>query len=290
MTSFVFCLYLLILFMFGTIQASWAESNSAQLTLNQSVFIGGNSYITVDEDRKLTPEIIMSRHDGNLRGQKSTTNIIHVSKKNAPTWIIFAVSNPTDNTNWILHFGNTLDGRIGLAKNISVFNHTTGTLTTYPSLDKTTKSPFLGSALPLQIQANAENTILIRIEAQNGLPLTLAPQIMSQDDFMRLLLDGKLTTIIAVFLFIVAIAFFTASFYLRKHYASLSLITYYLILCALFLNTDIRLIGESILRGEVFFTLYIISFAILLISTKFFTQITYGYDCIGNLYPCRVLG
>lgn len=282
MTRLVFCLCLLIS-MFVAAQASWAESNSAQLTLNQPVFIGGNSYITVDEDHKLTPEIIMSRHDGNLRGQKNTTSIVHVREKDAPTWLVFTVTNPTDNTNWVIHFGNTLDGRIGLAKNISVFNHTTGTLTTYPSLEKTTESPFLGAALPLQIQANADNIILIRIEAQNGLPLTIAPQIMSQDDFMRLLLDGKLATIIAVFLFIVAIAFFTASFYLRKHYSSLSLITYYLILCALFLNTDIRLIGERVLRGEIFFALYIVSFAILLIATKFFTQITYNRRPMENM-------
>lgn len=259
-----------------------AETIASTLNIDKAVSIANTSYITLDTNDTLNPDLIITQHNNKLRGKRNTTNVINLGADAGTAWIVFTVENPTTNENWVLHFGGTLDGRSGLIQKLSIFNHDTGQIIFYPSTSNA-ENPFLGNALPLEIQPETTNVFLMQIEPQNGLPLTIAPTIMSQKQYIASILDGDLKTILAIFCFIVAIAFFSASFYLRKHYASLSLISYYLILCAVFINTDIRVIGEGLIRGEVLFVLYMASFAVLLIATKFFINISYDRRPMENM-------
>ncbi len=281
-------LALVFLCLLSSIPSTLAQNNTNTLTLDASASVADVapfSYLTVDNDRILSPESLVSRHKSNLRGQHIKSDIINLGLNDAPSWILFSVHNTTRNDDWVLHFGNTLDGRMGVAKKIHVMNYSTRQTMTYPPEEDDLKNQpqLLGAALPIKITPGGQNIFVIYAEPQNGLPLMLAPKIMSQDTYMRMMLNGDASNFLATALFIGVISFFAASFYITRHYTSIALISYYTLLSAIFFNLDVNFVASGLINGSTLLVLYIISFIPLFIAAKFFNQITHDYRPMENM-------
>ncbi|MGH1402702.1 MAG: ATP-binding protein [Alphaproteobacteria bacterium] len=286
--GFPACLVYVFLLILLSPPHSFAQNNTNTLILDNSASvtsIAPFSYITTDHDRILSPESLVSRHKSNLRGQHITSDVINLGLNDAPSWILFSVKNTTNNDDWVLHFGNTLDGRMGVAKKIYVMNYSTRQTMTYPMEDEKDQNQpqLLGAALPIKVTPGGQNIFVIYAESQNGLPLMLAPKIMSQDTYMRIMLDGDASNFLAAALFIGIIAFFAASFYITRHYTSIALISYYTLLSAVFFNLDVNFVASGIINGSTLLVLYIISFIPLFIAAKFFNHITHDYRPMENM-------
>ncbi len=275
-SAMVFALIALVVIL--SIQPAHAQNQQA-ITLensSKSLAIAPYSYITLDKDRVLSPDTIISRHRNNLRGIKTSKDIINLGISNDPSWILFSVYNKSNIDDWILHFGNTLDGRSGLVRKIHIMNYTTKQKISYPLDDNPdAKSPFIGSAIPIRIIPGTENTFLIFIENAGGMPLILAPKIIPQNEYMKSILAGDMLFTIISAIFIGVILFFIASYYMGRSSASLALLLYYGLLYTMLFTVNENFVISNIMNGKTLFLLYMASFIPPIIASKCFMKITY---------------
>lgn len=285
-TSVVAFVLLFMLVYFSIFKAEAAQ-NQHILTLEQSaqsIAIAPYSYITVDKGQILSPDTIVSRHRNNLRGERKDTDIINLGINAAPSWILFTVYNKSNIDDWVLHFGNTLDGRMGLIKKMNIMDYTTKQTIMYPPPKEIrSPSPFLGNILPIKIRPGTQATFILYIEADNGLPLILAPKLMPQNTYMRSMLNNDANTIITSVLFIGIIAFFAISYYIGRNHASLAFASYYIFLSMLFFNLDTNFLSQGLINGSTLFILYMVCFIPLFVATKFFNKITYDQKPMENM-------
>ncbi len=104
-------------------------TKTARVELNGKlpvVPIGSHIYLTSDPEKKLTYQVIISRHQNNLRGKRQEKNLINLGLSAPPVWMVFSVTNNSPFEEWILHFGRISDGRNALAHKLLVRNYTTG--------------------------------------------------------------------------------------------------------------------------------------------------------------------
>lgn len=276
--------FFIVFFIIG-LSGSFAE-NQKTLVINdgnKTYDIAPYSYIIISDKNRLTPDKLVEKHKNNIGKKNIDTDIITVKDVKNTTHIIFTISNKTNIDRWILHFGNTLDGRIGMAKEISVLNYNTKQIVDFPSSDNNKNTKFLGSAISLKLLPNEKNVIIIDITAQRGLPLTFSPKLISQDNYIRTLIKGNIKNIIAGIVFFSIISFFLASFYITKNKTSKALISYYLVLLALFLNFDAYIVPIYIVDSLVLFWLYITSFTMLIMAGKFFSKMRYDLKPMENI-------
>ncbi len=237
------------------------------------------TYVTKDSDDILSAETISKRHENNIRGERNDTNIINLGVDNRTSWLLFNVENKTDNENWILDFGDTLDGRLGIAQSINITNTEENMIF---GITETKQEP-LGSAFAITIKPKSKSTFVIELKSQNGLPLVIAPQILSQHAYIEGLLKGDLSNIMVILLFISVLSFFITSFYISRNHASIAIFSYYCVLCAMFFNMNTTFLGNAIINGNTIFILYLTSFISILIATKFFIKIDYRNKPMENM-------
>ncbi len=243
---------------------------------NKSISIAPYSYITLDKDKVLSPDTIISRHRNNLRGSRINSDVINLGISNDPSWVLFSVYNKSNIDDWILHFGNTLDGRSGKVKKIHIMNYTTKQKISYPLADNMkAESPFIGSAIPIRITPGTENTFLIYIENASGMPLILAPKIIPQNEYMKDILLGSPASTIIFLIFIGIILFFITSYYIGCNKTSLALLLYYILLYVIFSNINENFVNSGLIGGKTLFSLYMLSFILPIIALKLFMKITY---------------
>tara|TARA_R110001592_G_scaffold3525_34_gene20235 strand:- start:5020 stop:8565 length:3546 start_codon:yes stop_codon:yes gene_type:complete len=274
-----------VMFFCGISQQAFAQDqNTLTLEDNETAYnIAPYSYVSIDEGKGLSPETLIKRHNNNLRGKKQQTDLINLENTQHAVWIIFSVNNKTKTSDWVLHFGDAIDGRMGMIKTISVLNQSTKQSVSFPAAQPDEQSPFLGSALSLNIKPGIQNTFIIQLEAQKGLPLVFKPTLVPQITYMRMLLKGDPNNIIVAFLFIGIIFFFMASFYIGRNKASIALMSYYTVLCALFFNLNAYIVPDLIINGTLLFWLYMSSFILLIIASKFFSKLTYDHRPMENI-------
>lgn len=268
-------LLLALIFLFFTPLYAEADTHKVVLTFDgQMSDLGSVSYVTHGGFEQYSLEDILERHThAELRGEKNTSRVIKIEDSTQHSWIVFTIENRTNSEDWILHFGRALDGRLGFATQVYLYNHNSKYEKVY-NYEAPSSFPFYGAALPVTLKSGEDNLIVMRITAQPGFPLILSPQIKSSVMFTQSLLKGDLSMTIAMFIFILALSFFAASFYIGRNIASVALLTYYAILCAVFFNIDISMVGEGGISNSVMFALYIFGYVALVIATKFFNHIT----------------
>ncbi len=253
-----------------------ADSPAQMLSLThdgQMSNLGQVSYITHSNPDEFTLDEILKRHNRvDLRGKQNPTNVVKIANNHQQSWIVFTIENQTVTKDWILHFGRVLDGRLGYAHQIYLYNHNSQYEKVY-NFTEPSSFPFFGSAVPLTLRPGEKNLIVLRITSQTGFPLILSPQVKSSVAFTQSILKGDIAMTIAMFLFILTLTFFTASYYIGRNPASIAFLTYYSILCAIFFNVDVAVIGSDGVSNDVMFTLYIMGFISLIAATKFFNKI-----------------
>lgn len=248
----------------------------------QPLDIAPYMYLTTEEDQEIDHKSLVKRHNNNLRGTKLNTEIINIKQTTQPAWLVFNVNNQSGSDDWILHFGRTLDGRMGMVKTISIYNNNTKKLLSYPP-DESDAYAFQGSSLSLRIPHHETSTIAIQIQAQHGLPLVFHPRLISQNTYIGMLLQGDASSILTAIAFIVIIGFFMTSFYIGRNQASIALMSYYAILGALFFNLDAYIFPNSLINGSMLFWIYMASFALLIMATKYFSKLTYDHRPMENI-------
>ena len=269
-------LALLIGFVFCMSVASLAHAqtnNTLILDSTQGVMpVGPYSYVTIDEENKITAQLLVSRHKSNLKGVKQSSEHLNFGVTQGPVWFLFTVTNKTNNPNWVLDFGDMLHGRTGLVRNIQVLNFTTGQRF---SQDKNAGSPdaFLGAALPVRIMPNQQNLFVVFVEPANGFPVTVSPFIIEENAYFKKLVHGDNLEILANLLAILVLGFFAVILYLYKQKDSIAYLFYFSGLYGVFYILNNSFIVKLPGMSEGVILLYSLVLISGLFITKFFLDI-----------------
>lgn len=285
-------IYIFVLTMLVTI--SFVTNNNIALAQDQHVLIldenkqsfpiAPHSYITDNYEDNLSPETIIARHSNNLRGERKDTDVINLGTSLTPSWIIFNVHNKSKIDNWVLHFGNTLDGRSGMVKNIKLIKYSTNQTQTYSQKSNESKrTSFIGNILPIKIPAGTKSSFVFHVEPDSGMPLIISPKLIPQNTYIKNMQRTTIINIVTCLFFISIITFFAISFYIGRNKSSIALASYYFMLSILFFNIDTNFISHGLINGSTLFTLYIASFIPLLFAVKFFNRMTYDQKPMENM-------
>ncbi len=275
MHIYIFALILTLAFIMPC-QKSYAQNIIELKNDTYSINISPHSYITIDTERNLTSDIVNTRHDNNLKGKINNTDVINLGTNSTPSWILFSVINKSNISDWVINFGDALDGRMGMVGKIHIINYTTKKYITYPSQENNgSVSPFIKTAYPIRVAPLKQNTFMMYIENDNGLPLILAPQIMPKNTYINQALNGSISNTIALLLFIGIISFFLFSYYIERNNASLALAAHYILLGLFFSNINDNFIATGFVGGRILLLIYITSLIPIFAATKFFIKITY---------------
>ncbi len=279
---------------------SYAQNNATLFLEDHGNYgVASHAYVTPDPNNSLTPETLVTRYNKNLRGTKIYSDTIKISDARAPVWIIFKVYNDTSTQDWVLDFGNSLSGRMGMIKKIKVLNYTTNQTFIYPPSEKKSEeldsenspsNPFVGSALALKIQPKTRTTFVIQIEAQEGFPLTFNPKLIPQHQYMRQLTRGNLGHVIAAIMFIGIGVFFAGAYYIRRNKSSLALASYYMILCAIFFNLSGSIVSHGLITGPVLFIMYMASYLLIIVATRSFCNLNHHERPLENIALITISG
>ena len=258
--------------------AQITKTARVELRDNQpEIYFGHNIYLTEDADRKLTAQVIATRHQNNLRGKRQKTDILNLGLAAKPVWLVFSVTNNSSAQEWILHFGDVFDGRYGLAKTLFVKNHTTGEvfadLTEKAEEKDVSAARIKGSAIPVKVTKGKTELLLVQLEAEGGLPNTYAPALMTTDQYHSALQYGSYSFSAAlIFLIAVTAIFATISYlYHASHYLLFS--GYYALHGVLLILLSGSFFTTFFMTGEILAFLYTISVLIALATTKYFLNI-----------------
>lgn len=269
----LFWLTLLLCFFSITIKHALAQDNiEIRLDNPKKIYnIGSSSFSVTNQETTIDhiPEVLKNASELQI----NTSSAIMIKATNQFEWLVFNVDNHTDNNLWVLDFGKAVHGRMGLATSIQIYDTSSKDLMLFDSGNVDLNQKLYGSATVIKIP-KGKTTFVVELQSSPGLPLVISPRLMTQTVYIQELLNGDILTIITSLFFIGIISFFCTSFYLGRNNASLAMLTYYTMLCAIFFNTDAVLIASSFMNGSILFSLYAAGAISLLIAAKFFARIS----------------
>lgn len=237
----------------------------------KSYHIGSSSLSVANQETTIDNILNVLKETSDLK--RNTSSAVMIRDIDEPEWVVFNVDNQTETTLWVLDFGKAIHGRMGLATSIQIYDTSNKELILLDSSSAELSQKLYGTATVVNIP-KGKTTFVVEVRSSPGLPLVISPRLMTQTVYIKELLNGDLLTIVTSLLFIGLISFFCTSFYLGRSNASLAMLTYYTLLCAIFFNTDAVLIASSMMNGSILFSLYAAGAISLLIAAKFFARIS----------------
>ena len=192
----------------------------AELTdIQQRVFIGPETYLTIDKDSKLNAKAVTTRHQSNLRGQRQDRSVLNLGAKAEPVWLVFSVTNNSIQENWILHFGSVFDGRMGLIRNLQIYSATdqkTLVQTAMNGQEAINIQRMQGEAFPIQIEPGTTQLFSVFLESAPSLVHSIAPSLMTVEHYQSMLAASPLTSSMFWIFILVLTGFFLALSFLQK--------------------------------------------------------------------------
>ncbi|MGH1398269.1 MAG: ATP-binding protein [Alphaproteobacteria bacterium] len=170
-----------------------------------------------DPDRKYSERMILERFAGFMPNE-AATKILHTGMKNAPLWMVFRVKNDSDTDNWLLDFGDVLDGRQGLIQRLYVRNTSANhvIIKQFGEQSDSGGDAIHGTGIALNLPRGQEHTIVMYMEFEGTLTNSFAPRLVSQKFFMDALRVGDLRSNLVKAGFIGVIGFFILTTVLRR--------------------------------------------------------------------------
>ncbi|MFN3826743.1 MAG: ATP-binding protein [Micavibrio sp.] len=256
----VFALLMLLSFCLLLKTDSLAQSGTyaAQLNLNndsQRYNLAPYVYVTKDPGGALTYKGVISRHLSGQRGDVMRGKILTLGSSSTPHWVIASISNQSAEENWVLDFGEHLDGRMGLIDKIFIYNHTVGKRiidTVSPSqVPGVATDQFKATAVPLQIASGHAATLVMYVVPRAGVPLTLGFDLLSESEFLKEQSSPFKKSSLVFMALALIVGFHAACMFLMRSWGNISFVGYYLAIILLF-SLDNNITGSELTNAQDF--------------------------------------
>lgn len=255
-----------------------------QISLNdrQSVYpLGPRIYITREDKRPTSYSAVIEGHLGQRRGITTDYAVLPLGTKAVPHWMVFAVKNDTAATGrWVLSLGTHADGRYGTASRMFIYDHLSKRYLIYAMPDKSgalparQTLPLTGAGIPFSLAPGAQALLAAYIIPEPGAPVTIAPQIMTEQAFWKSqnTLPGGLSLISIALLG--GIGFFAGLLMFRQDLLAIPFILYFSAQMVVYTVQNHTLFSDFPLSSEM--TPLLLSVAVLagFLLSRFFLNIS----------------
>ncbi|MGQ0526572.1 MAG: ATP-binding protein [Alphaproteobacteria bacterium] len=250
--------------------------------------IGSQIYLTQDFNQKLTEHVVATRHANNLRGTRQESNLINLGMDSTPSWLVFSVTNSSSTENWVLDFGDAMQGRYGIISSFRLFNQTQDAvipIASYGAADGAHSAQTLyKTGLPLTIKQGATELFIAYIETAGGAPGLIRPALVSNTTYIKNKDRVKYFNLALNIFFTGVAGFFLAVAYLQKRRGYTLFSLYYATLLLFFFLIDQQIFASFSLQGGLIFSLYPAAILAGLAATRFFLEIDEGNHTQNTLF------
>ncbi len=195
--------------------------------------LGPGTYTTRDENARLSYTDLINGHLGTRRGVNTDYNVLPLGTTPVPHWIIMAVRNDTVGTSrFILSLGTHANGRYGTYSRLFIYNHLGGNYLIYAMPDKSGSMPqpdtlpIHGGGVPFDLAPGHQALLVAYIVPDGGSPVTIAPQIMTEQAFWEAQTSPYSASAILRIFIICVIGFFIGLIALRRDWKAVPFILY----------------------------------------------------------------
>ncbi len=227
-----------------------AAQNSSPSTLilsdkQQEHYLSPYIAIYDDDEKKLDARTVVTQQSKLKKTINASGTLVDLQAKANKKWFNFNVINRSKTNQWVIDFGNSFNGRFGLVGEIEsyAFNFETRALSKNQEIEN--------SAIKLFIPTNKKVQILISMELDNKLPVTIPFKINNIDNYTKPT-HKLLFSLTATFLIGMAF-FFSAVALMRKQYNYFIVSAYYIGLFGLlfvqnnFVALSLPLLGNALI-------------------------------------------
>lgn len=282
-------LVLTLLFCLSYAETAYAQQNQEQ---NQEIFasltlqaekerykLGSHMYMTRDRGQTFSVDRynrLVSQHLSGRQGATINGNVLNLGSGHTPHWMIFTINNQSWSENWVLSFGQHMDGRVGLADEIFVRDHIAKK--TYMNTLRA-DNPYVqaqkinGAALDLTLPRGKKTLVVAYVVPRAGMPTTLVPELMTEDAYLNKITNPLSQTKLIAFFFMILMGFFVATIAFRQMWSGFLFIAYYLALLCFFYHQNDVLKMDWLLAPHIPGLLFNLSVLVGLILTKTFLGI-----------------
>ena len=250
------------------------QTSRVELTdTKHRIFIGPDSYVTIDEKGKLNSQTIVNRHKANLRGDRQNSSIINLGSHTGGAWIVFSVTNNSSNKDWILHFGDFFDGRLGLTKQVQVFNASNNEAIQPLNISEKLN----GASLPISITLGQTQLFTVFLNSKSSIR-TFTPSLINASYYKaQLSTSSFIEKFIWIFTLTLA-GFFAALSAVQKNSVFLYFSGYFLSYALMFFCFEYAfLVDNTLIVGLINF-LILLPIIIGIVMTQRFLELHIGQD------------
>lgn len=189
LSGFLACVLLLFLVMAAPPATAQMPRGGTQLVLDDGgtyFDVGPAMYVTADPGRIISFRGMIERFTSGDRGEPHMNDIVALGGGGKPQWLVFMVRNDSLIENWVLHFGEHLDGRVGVLEDLLIYEHLSGTRyvdTITGQRNAGAAQQNLGTSVKVRIPRGGQAFFIIYAVPESGIPATIAPRLIAEDAF-----------------------------------------------------------------------------------------------------------
>lgn len=217
--------------------------------------LGQYTYVLHDADKTFTPESIVERAERLTSSQRNVRRILDMGYTGDKKWLVMKVQNLSSTTEWVLDFGNTLEGRYGFIKSIDAwrYNAPRGADTLFEApkpLAPQKLSKRLDKNLIITLPRGEESLVIFAVETVSGIPLTVDMKL-STKDFAIQKQSRLIDPMAFLMIFLCGMAFFFLSVGLSKQsWDHIPYAGYYVLLAVIFQWNNTSIFGPFPIKAE----------------------------------------
>lgn len=287
----LFCgLLAICLFVFSAAPAQAQNDDSRILVLNDEsglYDIVPHGYITPDPDRMYSFRQIIERHQSGLRGRTVESEIIPLGSQTTPYWIVFSIGNRTNEEDWVLSFGEKLDGRIGMIEDIFLYEHETKTRyvdTVSPvSQEDRNRNAISGTTVRMSLGKRDQALLVMYVIPEAGMPLTFTPYLMTEKTYLESLRDPFSGTRLMNIFLLLTISFFMAALVMRQMWSAVFIIAFYGLQIGFYNFQNTSIINDFFWPSEVPGILFCVSLVLIFTGGRYFLNLVGRDDSEGRI-------
>lgn len=146
------------------------------------------AYVTPDPGGRISYRTLIDNFNAGQKGERIKGSVLNLGSSGTPHWIVIVLQNDSWTDNWILSFGQHMDGRIGMLKDISVYENITNTR--YLDTISAAQNPYIsggtvsGSAVKVNLPKGKRSVFVIYAVPHAGHIVTLVPTLTMEKAFM----------------------------------------------------------------------------------------------------------
>ncbi len=275
-------------FFLSTAQAQIKKTTRIELNdMRYPVSVATQSFITYDDDLRLSPEAVIERHENNLRGQRPSTLSSRLAAPDKGLWMVFSLSNNSPSENWVLDFGDVFDGRMGFIEAIEIYNGTTNeTLVRYgiEGFSPVNEDSLQGTSISLKIGLNMPQIFAVYLKTSPNIAPTIVPTFLSESLYRANM--GRISPLHDVFVIsmLLAVGFFMALSAIQKNNQFLYFSAYFISIVVFLILLDQNFIITEFISFLIVNSTLIVPTIIGLIMTRRFFNMGMEQDIFEILF------